>query len=198
MDNNAEQPADDLHALDALFRVALYRADCPISDRLLQHVAGLLDPSEAQAIEAHAAICAHCRAELALIGAPLVVGPAARLAAGVNVAYTIIRAALQKGGANLALRGAGASALRYAAEAYQVLVACEPPPVNGGAGQIEGQLIGGAAAGLAELLRGDALVQASELDALGFFAFDDVAPGAYTIRLTCDVDQIIIDHVQLQ
>jgi hypothetical protein len=198
MDNNADRPALDLRALDALFGDALFRADCPPADRLLEHSAGLLDAGAASVVEAHLAICAHCRAEAALISAPPSAGPAARLAAGLAAAHTLIRSSPRGGGPALALRGGTGKALRYDAGAYQVLVGVVPPPSPGGTGQIEGQLIGGASAGLAELLQGDALVQAGELDALGFFVFDDVAAGVYTIRLTHDVDLIIVEGVALQ
>jgi anti-sigma factor RsiW len=198
MENHADRPAADLRALDALLAEALYRADCPPADRLLEHSAGLLDADVARLIEAHLAICAHCQSEVALISAPPSTNPAARLAAGLAAARTLVRATLTGGGPALALRGAEGKALRYDAGTYQVIIGTIPPPSPRGTGQIEGQLIGGTSAGLAELLDGDALIQAGELDALGYFAFDDVAAGVYTIRLTHDVDLIIVEDVALR
>lgn len=190
---------DDLRQIDALFGAALYRADCPPTERLLVYQAGLLAPAEADALAVHLQLCNHCRSELELLAAPPTPGPGARLAAGLAAARTSIRAALapapqmQPG----ALRGGGTQTLNYTAGAYQVMVAIVAGPAPGALAQIEGQLLGAEVTGLAELAQGGATVQAGTIDDLGFFAFDGVAPGRYMLRLIIGADQIEVADLEV-
>lgn len=174
-----------LRAAAALLGAALDRAACPEPERLLRYQAGLLGAGEAGEVARHAAGCADCAAELALLAAPPELSPAERLArAGVRV----VRALLQPGPPPaLALRGRAIPARRahFAGEGYQILVVVEPGHPAGGRFQIEGQVLApdGARAGAARLSGSAQEEQEAEVDDLGFFAFDDVGPGAYTLAV---------------
>lgn len=189
---------DDLRVIDELFAAALYRAACPPSDQLLLYQTQLLEADAAVSVAAHVQFCAACRSDLAVIAAPPEAGPAERLGAGFAAARTQIRALLTPLAAAPALRGGSARTLSFSAEAYQITLALIPPLTPGALGQIEGQLSGGPPTeGTAELLHADAPISREPIDDLGFFAFDTVAAGTYTLRLTIDETQILIDDLEL-
>jgi hypothetical protein len=188
---------DNLRAIDDLFAAALYRAACPPSDQLLLYQARLLDPAAATDMSAHVQFCAQCQADLALIAAPPELGPGARLAAGLATVRERLRATLLSPPhtAAPALRGGPTRTLTYTVDGFQILIALIPAPTPGALAQIEGQVIGAtAAAGVAELLQDGTLLQTGPIDDLGFFAFDDVAQGAYILHLNLEV-QIVIDDL---
>jgi hypothetical protein len=187
---------DELRAIDDLFAAALYRAACPPSDQLVLYQASLLDPATATEVSAHVQFCAQCADDLALIAAPPEPGPGARLAAGFATVRKQLRAALVPlpHTPTPALRGGPTRTLTFAAEGFQILIALIPAPTPDALGQIEGQVIGATNAGIADLVQDETLLQTGPIDDLGFFAFDDVPPGTYTLHLNLDV-QIVIDEL---
>jgi anti-sigma factor RsiW len=183
-----------LRAADALLSATLARADCPAPELLLRYQAGLLPAEEGRAAAAHLAGCAECTADLALIASPpepSAIGSAARAGA------RLLRALLQPTPPPaLALRGAEEGRRQvYAVEGYQVLLATTPGRSATGPAQLEGQIFAQvpAALGSAELRSGEAVVATAEVDELGFFAFDAVAPGSYA--LTLDLGEA---HIQIE
>lgn len=176
---------EDLGAIDRLLAAALYRADCPPAERLLELQAGLLAPAQQQDVRAHTMFCRHCvaeLAELAAIGAP---GPLERL---VQAGAQLLRATLDPGAPALspALRGSAPQRLRYSVGPYQLILVVTAAPAPGATGQIEGQLSdasGAAIIGSAELWQAETLRQQVAVDDLGFLVFDAVDPGSYDLRL---------------
>jgi hypothetical protein len=191
---------NELHAIDALLSAALYRAACPPSDQLLLYQAGLLEAADTEAVTAHVQFCTQCRSDLALITAPPEAALGARLAAGLTTARERLRAILAPTPASPApaLRGGPTRTRTYTAGAYQILIALIPAPAPGGLAQIEGQLNGAPiAGGTAELLQGDDLLHNEPIDDLGFFAFDAVSAGAYTLRLSFNDIDIVIEDLEI-
>jgi anti-sigma factor RsiW len=188
-----------LRAADALLSAALARADCPAPELLLRYQAGLLGAEEAGTLATHLATCAGCAAELALLETPPAPSAAGSLA---RAGARLLRALLQPAAPPaLALRGEGPGARQaaYAVEGYQLLLATTPGRPATGPAQLEGQLLApdGAAAGAARLWAGEAAVAEAEVDELGFFAFDAVPPGSYTLTLDLDADRIVVEALHV-
>jgi anti-sigma factor RsiW len=186
-----------LRAADALLSAALARADCPAPELLLRYQAGLLGAEEAGALAAHLATCADCTAELLLLETPPTPSAAGSLArAGGRLLKALLQPAAPPA---LALRGEGPSARQavYAVEGYQLLLATMPGRPATGPAQLEGQLLapGATATGTARLWAGEAAVAEAEVDELGFFAFDGVTPGSYTLTLDLGADRIIVESL---
>ena len=102
-----------------------------------------------------------------------------------------------------ARRGEQDHAISFAAAEYRVVLAIVPPAAVGGAAQLEGQLSGAAlllaaAPGHARLLRDGHELQVELIDELGFFAFDTLAPGEYTIELRFGPQPIVIDGITMR
>lgn len=187
-----------LGAADALLATALGRAACPTTVQLLEYQAGLLEADAAAVVAAHAAGCADCAAELALLADPPELSLAGRLA---QMGKGFLRAALQPASARpaVALRGARARTLSYDAGAYQITLAVQPPAATAGLYQIEGQILGAdealaAGAGIATL-GGAAPERSAEIDEAGFFAFEDLAPGSYDLALQVGAEVLLLEGV---
>jgi anti-sigma factor RsiW len=172
-----------LQAMDNLFSVALFRADCPPPETLLRYQVGLLDGREAQPVVTHLATCDMCQAELAELAAPVAPSPLVR---AVEAGVRLLRAALQPlpAAPAMALRGAEPRRLEYRVESYQIILAVTPAPGPGGAGSIEGQ-ISGAETALASEEGAGRLVGEQHA----------VAPGMYAIELRLGNDQLLIEGV---
>jgi anti-sigma factor RsiW len=184
-----------LRAADALLSVALTRADCPAPELLLRYQAGLLSASESEPVARHIAACEDCAAELALLEAPpapSAVGGLAR--AGVRLLRALLQPAPPPA---LALRGdePAARQLAYAIEGYELLLATAPGRPAMGPAQLEGQLLApdAPATGTARLLAGESTVAEAEIDELGFFAFEQVSPGSYSLLLDLGATQIVVE-----
>lgn len=188
-----------LRAADALLSAALARADCPAPELLLRYQAGLLSAGESEPVARHLSACADCAAELALLAAPPAPSPVGALA---RAGGRLLRALLQPAAPPaLALRGdePGARQLAYAVEGYQLLLASAPGRPATGPAQLEGQLLAPdePAAGTARLLAGARAVAEAEIDELGFFAFDGVTPGHYTLAIDVGEDRIVIEALEV-
>ncbi|NJM08426.1 hypothetical protein HC891_22990, partial [Candidatus Gracilibacteria bacterium] len=170
-----------LTALDARFSAALLRADCPSAETLLEYTASLLAPQIARQVDTHLAACADCRAEFALIAAPAALSLAERV---MQSGRNLLRAVLLPPPllATSTLRGAAPVRHHYTAEKYEILLSIVPPLAPGGTFTVEGQL-GDAVPGEVRLLRDELLLRSDIIDDLGFFAFDALAPGVYTLQL---------------
>lgn len=178
---------------------AFDRAACPAPELLLRFQAGLLAVDEAARVADHAAACADCAAELALLTAPPEPSLPGRLArAGVRLVRALLQPAAPPA---LALRGAALEARRavFAGEGYQVLVVVTPVRAAGGPYEVEGQLVGpaGALSGTARLSGSAQAEREAEVDALGFFAFDAVPPGAYTVSLIAGDVEVLTEILEV-
>lgn len=189
-----------LREAGALLRAAVSRSECPAPELLLRLAAGLLDPADARRVRSHVGGCADCAAELALLAAP----PAPELPARLALAgRRLVRALLQPQAPPpaLALRGQPGQVRRvsYAAEGYTILAAVSAQRPAVGRYQVEGQVLAPdqAAPGTA-WLRSEALEEReAEVDALGFFAFDDIAPGVYTLALALAESLVLIEGLEV-
>lgn len=187
-----------LRAAEALLGAALTRAACPPAEALLRHQAGLLDAAAARDLQAHLAGCADCAAELALLAAPPEPALPGRL---LRAGARLVRALRQPGAPPaLALRGGERAPRRavFAAEGYEVVVVVAQEQPAASRYQLEGQVLapGGGQPGVARLSGSAQPELEAEVDALGFFAFDAVPPGAYTLAIglpDADVITEIID-----
>lgn len=189
----------ELRRAEALLAAAFVRAACPEPELLLRLQAGLLPPDEAGSIAAHAAGCAACTAELALLASPPSPSVPERLA---QAGLRLVRALLQPAAPPaLALRGAAPRARQavFAAEGYQILVVVAPARPPAGPYQIEGQLLtpAGPQPATAVLAGGAQPEREAEVDAVGFFAFDAVAPGSYTLTITTDAAQVLAEILEV-
>ncbi|NJN18131.1 MAG: zf-HC2 domain-containing protein [Oscillochloris sp.] len=186
-----------LRAADALLSAALLRADCPAADDLLAFQAGFLAGEEASAVQAHAATCAECRADLALIADP----PAPRFRDQLaRAGARLIQATLMPAPAAApALRGSAPQRATYAADGFQLLLAITPAATADAPVQIEGQLLGAddllVEDAVARLIADEQEYAAEPIDDLGFFAFDSVAPGVYSLALVFGNTVTIIDPI---
>jgi len=188
-----------LRQAEALLSAALVRAACPAPEQLLLLQAGLLAADAARLVAAHAASCADCTAELALLADPPQPSLPGRLArAGVRLVRALLQPVAPRA---LALRGGGPSARRlvFAAEGYQILVAVAPLPPRSGRYQIEGQLLTpiGTQPGLVRLSGSAQEERAADLDELGFFAFDTVPPGAYALDIELADAQVLAELLEV-
>jgi hypothetical protein len=187
--------------LESLFAGALLRANCPTPEVLLLYQATLLNDWEAQPVRAHVTTCADCQAELAELAAPFASNPIARaFEAGVRWLHAVLQPVPLTPA--LALRGAEPRRLEYRAEAYQIALAITPTPGPRGSGQIEGQFSGAEdllanTPGQSTLFQDGQALQTEAIDDLGFFAFDNVAPGLYRLELQVGNDRIVIEGVEV-
>ncbi len=190
-----------LGQLDGLFAASVVRADCPSPELLLQYQADLLGSATMRPIAIHVNSCADCQADLVALAAPFAPGLIEQLA---QAGARLLRAVLQPSLApTLALRGDTGQRQSFVAGTYQVVLALELAPVPGGAAQIEGQISGAAALlaegpGQARLRRGDQELRTDTIDDLGFFAFDDLGAGDYTIELQIGPQPVIIDGLTMR
>ena len=188
-----------LRQTDALLSATMLRAACPAPERLLLMKTRLLPGDEARLVADHAATCADCTAELALLANPPEPGLPGRLArAGVRLVRALLQPAASPA---LALRGAesGVRRLVFAAEGYQILVAVSPLAPRASRYQIEGQLLTptGMQTGLVRLSGSAQEQRAADLDELGFFAFDTVPPGAYALDFELADAQVLAELLEV-
>ena len=209
--NRTEQPdlPDDLRVLDRQLRGALHRFDCPTAHALGEYELGLLGPEQRTTAAAHVLECPLCADELRMLRAymkdapPPVTGPtvAQRLRGLVATLVPPPTTALGYSG----LRGAG-GARTYRAAALSITLG--PGSARLGRASLTGlvvrdgldeQSLDGAEVRL--LAAGDGPAVSSqyvtEVDTLGNFSFDEVAPGTYRLELRLGELTVAIEELAI-
>lgn len=192
--------ASSYSATDLALRRGLFRIDCPETQLLGELVLGVLDPEEALRLRSHLALCHHCSAERDLLQRELQGDPLAEL--------TTPRSAIQRVVARLLpspdllayspVRGAAGSA----ASTYEAAGVTISLTAQGHGMEAEGTwtLLGLVAEEAGEnpragspirLLREGQVISELALDQWGHVAFENLAPGTYSLELDL-ADRVIV------
>lgn len=191
-----------LYEANALLGVAIQRSDCPELDDLLAFQTGFLPKKNQRQLKSHIDTCVHCQAEIAQIATPLYEplvatepSPLAQLIdAGKRLIEAIKVTAPQSG---LVLRGQTRQHLMYEAGDYQVSIALEPPLVQGGNWQVQGEITLQAdplaeLEGEVKLLLSNETTLRDQIDEFGFFSISNVIPGEHTLNISIATDIVPI------
>jgi len=201
--------AANLQAMDALLYTALDPFDALTTDDLLLYQAGLLNPEEKQQIEQQLAAHPEMQEMLnALALPPEDPTPSAGSAlherlrqTGRQILEALRLPAPQQPA--LAVRGGEQRNYVYQAGGYQIILALTPPVLHENIRQLEGQIIAEdeqqiPANAAVHMLRDGMPVAGDAVDEFGFFAFDRLGPGSYTIQIDLAATSIVIDHVPVE
>lgn len=184
-------------------RAALRRIDCPSSLLLGEYELRLLAPEEQTRIAAHLGDCPRCAAEVAQLRGFLVAEPAAPAPGPVERVRRIVATlvAAPPRGAYAGLRGADDGDARTYRAGDLTLSLGTGPSGRRGRRSLDGLLWredGGAvtgAGGSAILSADDGATETVEIDDLGNFAFDEVAPGTYGLEVAVGDEHIVVEGV---
>jgi hypothetical protein len=171
--------------LERLALASLTDEDCPDPETMAAHLLGLLAATHQLQVAAHLRTCPRCRTELLLAQPPT---PRTR---------PLIARLMP--GLLLGVRGPGpASSRRYQAANLSIELTIAPP--EGDFWRLTGQLLRGDAplAGQTVLLRAArrrALQQQS--DELGFFSFEDLPTGRYTLTVNEETTAVQVRGILL-
>jgi hypothetical protein len=217
--------ARDFAELQGLLRKQFYRMFCPTSDNLAALQQGLLNGERRAALLEHLAACPHCTRELHMLaqatnepvgGWPPTSSPWLGLSAEAPsarslysrarrvVAELLSRPQMQLAGVYGALRGTShASQYAYRAENLQITLGVQSV-VNRpdrrallGALTLEDDLGQELSSATARLLRNDILISAADLDDLGNFVLDNLAPGTYSLSLLLPDREVVVESLSL-
>lgn len=197
--------AAGLAALDATLLAAHVRVACPAPDELLRYQAGLLSRAARRRLKQHLTTCAACQADLARLALPLLARAPVSVVERLRQAGATIMAALQPPALQpaLAVRGEEAPLRQFSAAPYQVQLRVIAPALAGESWRVEGQLSLSSgdllppAARQADLALADVLSSSDRIDDFGFFAFDNVLPGAYFLHLTLPDANLLIESFEV-
>ena len=188
-------------------RARLHRFDCPPSQRLGDYEFGLLPPEERTVVAAHVVDCPRCADELRQLRDFLAAEPAAPPVGAVERARrliaTLVTAAPLQGLALAGLRGPGDETTRtYRADDITISVSLGPAAPGGGGGLgglvwREGADPEAIAGGTVTLTAADGTADTAEIDDLGGFTFDAVAPGAYRLEIALGEQLITIEGLHV-
>ncbi len=186
-------------------RAALRRIDCPSPLVLGEYELRLLAPEEGRRIAAHLGDCPRCAAEigqlrgfLAAEPAPTAPGPVERVR---RLVATLVAAPPR--GAYAGLRGADDDDTRTYRAGDLTLSLSTGPSARRGRLSLDGLLWregGGAVTadgGSAILSAAGGATETAEIDDLGNFAFDEVAPGTYGLEVALGDEHIVVEGVVL-
>ncbi|HJZ48128.1 MAG TPA: zf-HC2 domain-containing protein [Roseiflexaceae bacterium] len=207
--------------MQQLLRKQLFRMFCPSSDELAAYQQGTLTGGQHAFITEHLKECPHCTRELKLLEqlsredlparSPPVTrdkdqhhtsqqGALRRIAAEL----LDIRSASLFAGAYGALRGPShASQYAYHAENLQLTIGVQrvvsrtDRRVVHGSLELDDDLYEVFSGATANLLRDDILIRTAELDELGNFVLDDLAPGTYQLALHLPDREVIVEALSL-
>ncbi len=190
----------DLRQMERVFQAALYRAECPETDTLLQYHLEVLPNQKQQQVRQHLATCPHCQVELQRFR-PKPVQPSwlERLQqAGRTVLEAIQVSHLEP---VLALRGETYQRV-YQVGVYQVVLAVEPPIAAENRWGLEGQVMQLAEPtavlqGQVSLWQAETQITTDVVDEFGYFLLENIAAGEYTLRIELTTDSIIINPITL-
>lgn len=190
----------DLRLLETAFQTALYRADCPETDTLLQYHLGMLPTKQQKQVQTHLTTCSHCQAEIQrFLPKPAQPSWLERLQqTGKTVLEAIQIPQMQP---VLALRGESHQKV-YQVGAYQVVLATEPPMAAENRWGVEGQVMQLAdptavLQGTASLWQADTQVASDTVDEFGYFELENITSGEYTLHIELPTDTIVINPVTL-
>ena len=190
----------------ALITASMIRVDCPATDELLEYQAGLLGKKDAQRIKRHVQGCADCQHELAELAAPLVTANRLSLLERLRLAGQEILTAMLLPPAPqpaFALRGGEQHRYEYGANGYrvQLVLSAAESAVNGW--QIEGRIAQDNPSqpllGTVTLWQADALIVSEELNEFGFFVFENIRVGDYSLHLELPASRtlVVIENLHL-
>jgi hypothetical protein len=199
--------ANEFAELQGLLRGQFYRMFCPSSDDLAAFQQGLLKGGPHSNLADHLATCPHCAGELQLLAqitsAPLVGRPPPFYWLK-RVVAELLTPAAPLAGAYGALRGsAHAGQYAYRAENLQITIGVQRVAnhpdrrVVLGALALEDDLLDTLGHTTASLLRNDTLISTAELDDLGNFVLDDLAPGIYSLSLRLPDREVVVESLTL-
>lgn len=183
----------------------LWRFDCPAPQALGEYELGLLRPEERTSVAAHVVDCPHCGDELHQLRGFLATEPAAPTPGPFARARRVVATLLapSPGGAFAGLRGGDDDATRtYRADDLTITIdtGFEPRRARGSlAGLIwresgDPAVVEGSAA---VLVAADGTAQAAEVDDLGNFGFDELAPGTYRLEVALEDRHVAIEELHI-
>ncbi|HEU5103946.1 MAG TPA: hypothetical protein VFU22_33250 [Roseiflexaceae bacterium] len=207
--------------MQGLLRKQLFRMFCPTSDELAAYQQGLLTNDQRATITQHLKECPHCSREHKLLEritgeAQPARSPPLSQANGQNSGArpTKLRRVAAKlldmpsarplAGAYGALRlPSQASQYAYHAENLQLTLGVQPVVsradrrVVHGALELDDDLFESFDGATAHLLHNDTLIRTAELDELGNFILDDLAPGTYQLALRLPDREVVVEALSL-
>ena len=195
----------------------LFRFACPTSHQLGEYELGVVSPEERTAIAAHVVECPRCTAELRtlreFLAGDLVAGLANPLPGPVERLRRVVASVMapRPGAGYAGLRGtaaADAGTRTYQAGDVSISLSTAPAATRGRlslSGLLWREDADGEVAGATVALLGaedDTPAaqpgQTTELDELGNFTFDEVAPGIYRLEVTLGDQIVVIDGLRLE
>jgi hypothetical protein len=208
--------------MQGLLRKQLFRMFCPTSEELAAYQQGLLNDGQQALITKHLKECPHCTREFNLLeqlscetlparSPPLANGKSARAPNGARsgklrqiAAKLLTPPAKPLAGAYGALRGPSqASQYAYQAENLQLtlgvqrVVSHTDRRVIHGALELDDELYEVLSGATAHLSHNETLIRTAELDELGNFVLDDLAPGTYQLALRLPDREVIVEALSL-
>ena len=208
--------------MQGLLRKQLFRMFCPTSDELAAYQQGLLTGDQRATITEHLKECPHCSREHKLLEQIASETQPARSppwghtnGQSKNGTHpTKLRRIAAKlldmpsakplGGAYGALRlPSQASQYAYHAENLQLTLGVQPVVsradrrVVHGALELDDDLYESFDGATAQLLHNDRLIRTAELDELGNFILDDLAPGTYQLALRLPDREVVVEALSL-
>jgi hypothetical protein len=207
--------------MQGLLRKQLFRMFCPTSEELAAYQQGLLNGGQQALITEHLKECPHCTREFNLLeqlsretlparSPPPANGKSAHAHNGApsgklrQIAKLLTPPAKPLAGAYGALRGPSqASQYAYHAENLQLtlgvqrVVSRADRRVIHGALELDDELYEGFGGATAHLSHNETLIRTAELDELGNFVLDDLAPGTYRLALRLPDREVIVEALSL-
>jgi hypothetical protein len=208
--------------MQGLLRKQLFRMFCPTSDELAAYQQRLLYGDQHALITEHLKECPHCTREFNLLeqlsretlparSPPQTNGKSAQAHQSAlpgklrRIAAQLLTPAPKPlAGAYGALRGPShASHYAYHAENLQLILGVQRVVSRAdrrmihGALELEDELADAFSGATARLLRNDTLIRTAELDELGNFVLDDLAPGTYQLALCLPDREVIVEALSL-
>ena len=207
--------------MQGLLRKQLFRMFCPTSEELAAYQQGLLNGDQQVRISEHLKECPHCTRELNLLeqlagetlparSPPAANGTSAAMRNNAQpgklrqIAAKLIPLAKPFPSAYGALRGPSlASQYAYHAENLQLtlgvqrVVSRADRRVIHGALELDDELYDVFSGATACLSHNETLIRTAELDELGKFVLDDLAPGTYQLALRLPDREVIVEALSL-
>ncbi|MGH2371729.1 MAG: hypothetical protein ACRDI2_26450, partial [Chloroflexota bacterium] len=185
---------------------ALYRFDCPPALLLGEYELGLVTPEARTQIARHVLDCSRCAEELQVLRSSLAADFLAEAAPEVGLAERVRRVVATlfvppPSPAYAALRGPGQDAARtYHADGLSITLGPGPQAQRGRVALIglivqEDAAAESLAGSQAHLIAPGGESETAEIDELGNFGFDDIAPGTYQIELRLPGQIVVIEDV---
>jgi anti-sigma factor RsiW len=200
------EEAASLASLQRRLGEALYRFDCPSGQSLGEYALDLLAPEARTAVARHVVDCLRCTAELRTLREflagddPPVLERGGVLAGLRRIVATLLAPAPAMAPAAVALRGGSTSAQTYRAGDLTLTLGPGPQPRRGRASLMglvvrEDGDLEVPPASTARLLAPSGAAEATEIDDLGNFAFDDLAPATYSLELQLGDTVVVVEDV---